>query len=215
MHKENYEALLAQYKDPKSLMYKKLRSVDEYINTYIEDSNSNYLLDIGMGIGELIHLEKDKFRFICGVDIDSEGVDYCKNRFLDYDNIEIILSDLKQIDSLLFKSKFDVITCLDVLEHIKPDDCINTLNCIHNLLNEDGLFIFTGPGIFEKIRIKLGLSPTHMHSHSSYSWAKLISESGYKILHVESIEFPILDNELLRNKMHLFGKCCLIVAKRY
>jgi ubiquinone/menaquinone biosynthesis C-methylase UbiE len=68
-HKENYESLLSKYRDPDSLMYKKLRIVDTYIN------GGESLLDIGVGVGELIELEKSKFGKIYGIDRDEESVE--------------------------------------------------------------------------------------------------------------------------------------------
>ncbi|WXG40358.1 MAG: class I SAM-dependent methyltransferase [Candidatus Freyarchaeum deiterrae] len=73
--KQNYDSLYYQYRDPNSLMYKKLRAVDGYI------SAGSCLLDIGMGIGELIELEKQKFEKMYGIDVCEESVKICRKRF--------------------------------------------------------------------------------------------------------------------------------------
>ena len=211
--KVNYEELISQYNNSDSLMYKKLRIVDYYINQHIK--NFEGFLDIGMGTGELINLEKNKFKYVYGSDIDEESVNYCKKRFNDDKNIDIIKGDIRDIYSCYKFEDLNVITCLDVLEHINYSHSIETLNIIYDMLKKDGIFIFSGPGIYEKLRISLGLSPTHVHSHSSYSWAKLIQDSNFEIISVESVEFPFLKNDnFLRKKLHLLGKCCLIVSKR-
>ena len=124
---------------------------------------------------------------------------------------------MADLDNLLevFKNKrFDCITCLDVLEHVEIEKSKKALNDIYILLKDEGTFIFTGPGIFGKIFIFLGLSPTHLHSHSSYGWKKMIERAGFKILTVETVEFPIIHSNFLRKKLHIFGKCCLIVSKK-
>ncbi|WP_281774503.1 class I SAM-dependent methyltransferase [Methanobacterium formicicum] len=209
MHqKENYAALIAQYNDPSSLMYRKLRIVDGYIK------KGYSLLDIGMGIGEFINLEKDKFQEIYGFDIDKDAVEFCNKRFEAYNNIKIFSGDLNNIKSLTKSLRFDVITCLDVLEHVDEEMCINVLGIVYDLLKDDGLFIFSGPGVFEKLRINLGLSPTHKHSHSSYEWANIFRRSNFHVDTVETVEFPIINSETLRRKVHIFGKCCVIVSKR-
>jgi len=209
-HKEDYESLLLQYRDPNSLMYKKLRIVDSYIN------GGETLLDIGVGIGELIELEKQRFRKIYRIDADEESVNICRKRFESDENIYIIEGNINDLENLFEDRKFDYITCLDVLEHIKVEECVKNLNNIYDLLRDGGKFIFTGPGLFEKIRILLGRSPTHLHSHSSYGWKRMIERAGFDVMNVETVEFPIIHSNFLRKRLHIFGKCCLIVAeKRY
>ena len=208
VHKEDYESLLLQYRDPNSLMYKKLRIVDSYIN------GGETLLEIGVGIGELIELEKQKFRKIYGIDVDEESVKICRKRFENDENIYIIEGNINDLENLFKDRKFDYITCLDVLEHIKIEECKKALNNIYNLLKDGGKFIFTGPGVFEKIRILLGRSPTHLHSHSSYGWKRMIERAGFDVMNVETVEFPIIHSNFLRKRLHIFGKCCLIVAEK-
>lgn len=207
-HKEDYESLLLQYRDPNSLMYKKLRIVDSYIN------GGETLLDIGMGVGELIELEKQKFKEIYGIDVDEESVNICRKRFENNENIHVIRGNANDLKKLFDNKKFDYITCLDVLEHIEIKECKKVLNDIYDLLKDGGKFIFTGPGIFEKIRIILGRSPMHLHSHSSYGWKRMIEQAGFKVIHIETVEFPIINSDFLRKRLHIFGKCCLIVAEK-
>lgn len=208
VHKEDYESLLSQYRDPNSLMYKKLRIVDSYIN------GGETLLDIGAGIGELIELEKQKFEKIYGIDIDKEPVEICHKRFENDNNIQIMQGDINDLENLFKDKKFDCITCLDVLEHIKVEECKKVLNKIHNILKNGGKFIFTGPGVFEKVRIFLGRSPTHLHSHTSYGWKGIIEMAGFNTITVETVEFPLFHSDFFRKRLRTFGKCCLIVAEK-
>ncbi len=92
------------------------------------------------------------------------------------------------------------------------EDCKKTLQIVSNLLSNDGTFIFTGPGIFDKIRIYLGRSH-HLHPHSSYGWKKIIKDASLRVCSVETVEFPVIHSEFLRRRVHLLGQCCLIVAK--
>lgn len=207
-YKENYESLQSQYLDPDSLSYKKLRIVDSCIN------GGETLLDIGGGVGELIELEKQKFEVIYGIDLDEESVSICRKRFENNENIYIMQGNINDSKELFKDKKFDYITCLDILEHIEVEECKKSLNEIYNLLEDDGIFIFTGPGVFEKIRIFLGQSPTHLHSHSSYGWKRMIERAGFNVMNVETVEFPIIRSNFLRKKLHIFGKCCLIVAEK-
>lgn len=42
----------------------------------------------------------------------------------------------------------------------------------------------------------------------------MIRQAGFIIASVETVEFPIIHSKFLRKKLHLFGKCCLIVAHK-
>ena len=45
------------------------------------------------------------------------------------------------------QNQFDIITCLDVLEHIPKEHLINFLKSIRNSLNKDGIAIFQVPNL--------------------------------------------------------------------
>jgi SAM-dependent methyltransferase len=206
-YKEDYQALEAQYLDPSSLMYQKMRLVDRYI--YKADT----LLDIGMGTGELIKLERHKFNRIWGIDTDAESIEICRRRFDSDQEITLMEGNLANLESHFASIGFSYITCLDILEHMTLADCQKTLRIIEDLLSDDGRFIFTGPGLFEKARIRLGWSH-HIHSHSSFGWKRLIQDAGLQVCSLETVRFPIIHSDLLRRRLHLFGECCLIVASK-
>jgi len=185
-------------------MYRKLGIFNSYIG------KGDYLLDICAGTGELTEAVRHNFGHVIAVDRDDDSIALLKKRLEKYDNCRVYKCDIGGIPGLA--KKFDCITCLDVLEHIEEGECKLAVRTIYDMLNRDGMFIFTGPGVFEKIRILLGRSPTHRHSHSSYGWKKMIEGAGFKIIGLETVEFPLIRSEFLRKKLHLFGMCCLIVA---
>ncbi len=207
LEKTSYSSLELEYSDPDSLSYKKIRLVNSYI-----PGGGNYL-DIGMGTGELITLRIGKHEKIFGIDPDEVSLTICQKKFDQYNDVNLIKASIGDIQ-YIFNGRFDCITCLDVLEHINEIAVSSALQNIYKSLNEAGIFIFSGPGIYEKIRIFLGQSPTHLHSHSSYGWKKYIKRAGFSIINVESVEFPLIHSEFLRKNIHLFGKCCVIVAQK-
>jgi predicted TPR repeat methyltransferase len=141
-------------------------------------------------------------------------VEICRKRFKHDEKICIMKGDINNLENLFKDKKFDYITGLDVLEHIEMEECKKALNNIYNLLKDEGKFIFTGPGVFEEVRILLGRSPTHLHSHSSYGWKSMIERAGFDVINVETVEFPVIYSDFLRKKLHIFGKCCLIVGEK-
>jgi 2-polyprenyl-3-methyl-5-hydroxy-6-metoxy-1,4-benzoquinol methylase len=206
--RENYKRLNWQYSDPNSLMYKKLVILNELVE------GGNKLLDIGIGTGEWIDLEKDKFKTIYGIDVDADSIDLCRRKFMDRQNIHIMQCDMENINSQIHEKDFNYITCLDVLEHIPQKNVNLLLKILYEMMDKRGKLVFTGPGIFEKVRIATGRSPTHLHSHSSYGWGSMMERAGFKVVKMESIEFPLFDSEIFRKNLHIFGKCCVIMAEK-
>ena len=204
----DYEYLKSAYLDHNSLFYKKLQIVNSYIG------KGHTFLDIGIGTGELIELVKDRFDVIYGIDNDIDAFNICRRRFQNNNNIYVLKNDVGNIEQSLNNKRFDYITCLDVLEHIDLNNCKNVLRTVCKMLKNDGVFIFSGPGIFEKMRIALGLSPTHIHSHSSYGWRKMIENAGFRVSNIETVEFPVIHSNILRKRLHIFGKCCMIITKK-
>jgi len=204
--KEDYDALELLYLDEESLSSKKLRLV----NSHVEDGHS--LLDIGSGTGEFIKLEKDRFDRIVGIDVEDEAVRRLAKRFEKECKIQILRGSISDLGKLFGKDEFDCVTCLDVLEHLDAKEARTALREIHEVLKPKGVFILTAPGIFEKMRIAFGMSPTHRHSRSSYGWARICRQAGFQVSLIETVEFPIIRSELLRRRAHLFGKCCLILS---
>jgi cyclopropane fatty-acyl-phospholipid synthase-like methyltransferase len=204
---QDYSVLQSQYEDLSSLSFKKLRLVDSYV------TGGRNLLDFGVGTGELINLERQKFSSIFGVDSDERSISICEDRFEKDKNIRVCQSNGSDLVSTFGDTRFDCITACDVLEHVQLDESKRLLRVLYSLLDVGGKFIFTGPGIFEKARIKMGRSP-HLRSHSSYGWAELIRNAGLQVVSIESVEFPLIHSSVLRKRLHVLGKCCVIQARK-
>jgi ubiquinone/menaquinone biosynthesis C-methylase UbiE len=207
MTEMDYPLLASEYSDPQSLSYKKIRIVSGYIppgGTY---------LDVGMGTGDLIALQAGKHAKIFGIDGNEHSVSLCRQKFGGDPDIGLFHGRIEDLQNICTE-KFDCITCLDILEHIEEKEVIPALENIYRLMNDRGVFIFSGPGIFEKIRIACGRSPGHLHSHSSYGWMNVIRRAGFSVMSVQSVEFPVIHSTFLRKHVHLFGKCCIVVAEK-
>lgn len=207
-HKIDFYCLQRQYENPQSQDFKKIKLIDGVIQT------SNKLLDIGSGTGAFINLVKNKFQSIYSIEQDPVALLFLQENFSSDSKIKIIQAS---INDYLIKTpslSFDYITCLDVLEHLSFTECQITIKELYKQMKPGGFLIISVPGIFEKIRIFLGKSPTHRHSHSSYGWVKILQHAGFKILTIQTVEFPLIDHILFRKFLHLFGKCCVIVAEK-
>ena len=100
------------------------------------------VLDIGVGRGEMLSCMKNWGHNYHGIDISPSTIEFCKKIDLScelVDDTEFWLRDNQ--------NQFDIITCLDVLEHISKDRLIHFLEATRKSLNKDGIAIFQVPNL--------------------------------------------------------------------
>ena len=112
-----------------------------YISSKIE-LDGKKLLDVGCGGGILAEALHDKGAIVTGIDAAGPGIEIAKhhaeknNKSIDYQ--ESTAEDLIQKSS----EKYDVVTCLEVLEHV-PDPKLLVKTCIDLLKPNGDLFLST------------------------------------------------------------------------
>lgn len=98
------------------------------------------ILDVGCGAGILTESFYGLCKSITGIDTSKSNIDIANSRAQKYNlNINYIHTDIESYD---FNKKFDVITCLEVLEHVPDINSIIT-SCKNNLSPNGSLFIST------------------------------------------------------------------------
>ena len=113
----------------------------EYISSKVELEGKT-LLDVGCGGGILAEALHDKGAIVTGIDAAGPGIEIAKhhakknNKLIDYQ--ESTAEDLIQKS----KEKYDVVTCLEVLEHV-PDPKLLVKTCIDLLKPNGDLFLST------------------------------------------------------------------------
>ena len=113
----------------------------EYISSKIE-LDGKTCLDVGCGGGILAEALHDKGAIVTGIDAAGPGIEIAKhhakknNKSIDYQ--KSTAEDLIQKSS----EKYDVVTCLEVLEHV-PDPKLLVKTCIDLLKPNGDLFLST------------------------------------------------------------------------
>ena len=113
----------------------------EYISSKVELEGKT-LLDVGCGGGILAEALHDKGAIVTGIDAAGPGIEIARhhakknNKLIDYQ--ESTAEDLIQKSS----EKYDVVTCLEVLEHV-PDPKLLVKTCIDLLKPNGDLFLST------------------------------------------------------------------------
>lgn len=190
------------YGNKSSLMSRKMALVSDIC----EPADS--LLDIGCGTGEFISRIESKFGKIVGIDSDSYLLEQCKRRFSGNGKVKIMRADVSEISEL---GKFGAVSALDVVEHV--DDPRALLAAIYSVLKPGGRFYMTTPNWFDKIFIRVRKSP-HKTAHSSFGWKKLVTDAGFKVESIRTVKFPLINSDFLNRRLHPFGMCVLIVARK-
>lgn len=108
------------------------------LNKYIHDGDK--VLDVGFGLGYGLNIMAIKANEVYGVDVDKKVYDYCNETIVGR-NPRLVMLDIYNGYDLPFEdNKFDVVTCVDVLEHVRD---------YHRLVNEmlrvckNGVFVST------------------------------------------------------------------------
>lgn len=126
----------------KKFSWQRLYKSIEIVLPFLDFEKNLKILDAGCGSGHLMSLLKEKTRFSLNKNI--IGIDYNKNLFklkAKDNEILIVRGDLTQLP---FKDDtFDIIFCLDVLEHIYEIE--KAILALKNALKKEGLLIVCQP----------------------------------------------------------------------
>ncbi len=135
--------------------------------------NGGLLLDVGCAYGSFLREAAPHFT-AHGCDVSAHAVEVAQKRV---PSAQIFQSDLLGIETM---TRYDVITCFDVLEHIPAID--QALIHLHKLLKPGGSLIITMPvydTVVGKLVGYLDRDPTHVHKISRYEWLALLSAAGF------------------------------------
>jgi 2-polyprenyl-3-methyl-5-hydroxy-6-metoxy-1,4-benzoquinol methylase len=146
---------LEDVKDPMARMglnfalstVKRGETVKNLISQYIEIKGKRYL-DVGCAYGGfLVAFKKAGASEVVGVDIDPILLAYCKALLEDHClNISSYQKDILEKGDIQTLGTFDIITCNDVIEHVKQPNI--AINHMASMLNENGVLFMEIPNRF-------------------------------------------------------------------
>ena len=147
-----------------------------------------FVLDAGCGAGEYSFLIAREFKSVRVVGYDVNGAQIRRNNVKakkeNLTNVGFFAKDLTSIDDF---EKFDLIVCVDVLEHIKDDDrCIRSL---YQALKHGGKLYIHVPGLkqFRHFKKSEEIEPEEAHVREGYSLKQmkdLLTENRFNTIHV-------------------------------
>lgn len=134
------------------------------------------VLDAGSGFGQYVYYmgRKHPSWKIKAVDVKAEQIDDCNNFFqkIGFDNVHFEVGDLTKLN---FEQQFDLVICVDVMEHIEEDEL--ALKNYFKALKPGGMLLISTPS-------DQGGSDVHSHEHEEAGVQGFIDEhvrDGYGI----------------------------------
>jgi 2-polyprenyl-3-methyl-5-hydroxy-6-metoxy-1,4-benzoquinol methylase len=164
------------------------------------------VLDIGIGRGEMLTCMKDWGYDYHGIDISLSTVSYCQSLGLSCEKVDHTAEWLR-----LHKNTYDVITLLDVVEHIKKEEVIDFVSAIHGALKPGGVSIIQSPNMQSTdSNLHRYNDLTHELGLTEHSFGQLLMESGFKFYNIYGFEW--FTGSRLKHKI---GKLLRYVAYKY
>ena len=205
---EKFDELAKGWWDPQG-DFKSLHQINPLRVNFIKKRTTlvgKQVLDIGCGGGLLAEVLSDLGAIVTAIDASEKTINVAKAHAKKVgSNVNYIKASLEEFSKIEPKAKFDVITCLEMLEHV-PDPLQILKNC-SDLLNQDGdlflstinrnprsyLFAIIGAEYF------LNLLPRGTHDYSKFikpsELSKWLNESNLNTLETVGLSYnPITDN---------------------
>jgi 2-polyprenyl-3-methyl-5-hydroxy-6-metoxy-1,4-benzoquinol methylase len=110
----------------------------------IDPLNASSLLDVGCGTGRFISLLSPEIKRILGVDLSPKAILFAKAFFNNNreGNIEFLESDVSNINE-----EFDVVTAIEVLEHVPDQDVHCFLKTLEERVKPNGYILISVPTV--------------------------------------------------------------------
>jgi len=159
---------------------------------YFRDDKNLKVLDIGIGRGEMLSCYKEwGYIDYLGIDISPSTINYCKTLDLKCELVNDTQRWLKQNINC-----FDVITLIDVLEHIKKVDTLDFLKDIKNSLKKNGILIIQVPNLQSPDgQLHRYNDFTHEFGYIEHSLAQVLITVGFNKFHFGGFE-TIIGNKI-------------------
>lgn len=101
------------------------------------------LLDFGCGDGTFIALTHGTFATAVGVDTDDAQIEDCRRRLANLESASFM--PVSALDRAEHRAPFDVVTCMEVLEHCVDEERRRVLERLASLCRPDGRIIISVP----------------------------------------------------------------------
>lgn len=173
-----------------------------FINRYLKQAKSKFVLDIGVGSGRIIenYLANPKIKGIYGIDWASSMVNFCRNRFENNKRVQKIVVCNISKEYFPYEKKFNFISAIRVLKYNKNWKGI--VGKVVDGLDNNGIFVFTMPNRNSFLRFTK--PETSIHSTSKKELEKVIWEQNGEVIQITSfMKLPDVFYDISDKKLYV------------
>jgi cyclopropane fatty-acyl-phospholipid synthase-like methyltransferase len=181
-----YEEIIRQAFESQS---RRLTDQQKNVTSLVDLEEGDLLLDIGCGSGKYSAIFSHRATVVA-IDFSIAAIEVSRETVEKYGVPRNVLLCQSFCQILPFKdSTFDKVLCIDLVEHLYPDDFQSMIDEIRRVLKDGGrLYIYTPNRIHVSELVKKLLrrqEPGHIGLKTSGSIARSLSRSGY---HTETVD---------------------------
>jgi SAM-dependent methyltransferase len=167
----------------------RLRMVGFYKNLFAKHLGTIELksaLDVGCGVGfAMLACKEMQCSLVKGIEMDRGQCDLARANGLDAELTADSLAFLKQ-----HAGKFDVVLCMDVIEHIDVERQLGFCAALHGALKPGGKFLCTVPNANSPFAARWRyIDWTHRASFTEHSLEFLLHSAGFRGIDIGEMEF--------------------------
>lgn len=144
-------------------------------------------LDVGCAYGYMLEILRGFGYDIYGIDISKYAIRKAKNRL---PQGKFAVHDIQK--GIPFKVKFDLITCIDAIEHLQNPE-ISVKNC-YKALKQGGIFLASTAnkrewrGYFSLLSSKEKADETHVNVRTAEEWERCFNTLRWQMLKVVALQ---------------------------
>ncbi len=155
----------------------KFKQFDYNYKRFFPSNKDAKVLDIGIGKGEMLtSFDRWGYSHYLGIDISPSTVEFCKKIGL---RAELVSSTQEWLRKR--KEGFDVITLLDVIEHIPREELVDFLKSLKYSLKKGGVLIMQTPNIqTPSATLHIFNDITHVFCFGEHSLSQVLISAGFE-----------------------------------
>ncbi len=152
----------------------------ELVCRTISELKFDTLLDVGCGDGKLVSVLSSKYKDkkFCGIDYSRRAIGLAR-ALCDNSNVEFKVENIITSEK---KHKYDVVTLIEVVEHLPPEDLSSFLESVKHCMNSGAYLICTVPSL------NLPVPKKHFQHFSMRKLEELLKNAGLDVVHGEMID---------------------------
>lgn|GEM_PF-358126 len=199
-HKINYALHYSKWhSDSMEHQAKMMTMYENMIKPYLPADKNARILDVGCGMGFLLlTLKHLGYKNLQGMEISEEQAHSCRQK-----NLDVIHTTDTEAALHASQRQFDVIFCMDVLEHIPVDMQLPFTSAIFAALKPGGKFICTVPNANSTLASRWRyIDWTHLASFTEHSIDFLLKNAGFTKIQVNSVD-PFIEKRTFFQSLSL------------